>query len=117
MSDSDLNALLTGYIDIVYDVYNVPNELILLIKQFVDMSDIGNAMTEQLELFDYICNCEPLQDTSMLLFLNKKDLFADKITKYIRKEVPITRCPSFADYNGPTDSFDKTTKYIRKAFT
>eukprot|EP01084_Bolivina_argentea_P155123 270357_1 len=110
MSDSDLNALLTGYIDIVYDVYNVPNELILLIKQFVDMSDIGNAMTEQLELFDYICNCEPLQDTSMLLFLNKKDLFSDKI-----QTIPLQKCPSFASYSGD-HSFDDTTKYIRKAF-
>eukprot|EP01084_Bolivina_argentea_P268939 456939_1 len=71
-----------------------------------------NMMTDQLELFDDICNNEALKETSMILFLNKKDLFADKI-----RRVPLNICLSFRDYDGPKDSFDKTTKYIRKAFT
>eukprot|EP01084_Bolivina_argentea_P037015 68437_1 len=55
-----------------------------------------NSMTDQLELFDDICNNEALKETSMILFLNKKDLFADKINK-----VPLGKCFSFADYTGP----------------
>eukprot|EP01084_Bolivina_argentea_P223934 378778_1 len=47
----------------------------------------------------------------MIMFLNKKDLFADKI-----KRIPLNKCPSFINYNGVMDSFDKTTKYIRKMF-
>eukprot|EP00484_Ammonia_sp_Unknown_P026627 CAMPEP_0197033574 /NCGR_PEP_ID=MMETSP1384-20130603/11951_1 /TAXON_ID=29189 /ORGANISM="Ammonia sp." /LENGTH=992 /DNA_ID=CAMNT_0042463403 /DNA_START=120 /DNA_END=3098 /DNA_ORIENTATION=- len=71
-----------------------------------------NSMTDQLQLFDDICNNASLKETSMILFLNKKDLFAEKI-----RRVPLQRCPSLKDYDGPLKSFDKTTKYIRKAFT
>ncbi len=65
-----------------------------------------------LTLFDTICNNKVLSKTSMILFLNKKDLFEQKI-----KRVPITKCSSFVSYNGPNDSFDETTEYITKAFT
>eukprot|EP01084_Bolivina_argentea_P037014 68429_1 len=71
-----------------------------------------NSMTDQLELFDEICNNKVLSKTSMILFLNKKDLFSEKI-----KRVPITKCLSFIDYNGRNDSFEETTTYIKTAFT
>ena len=71
-----------------------------------------NSMTDQLELFDDICNNEALAETSMILFLNKKDLFADKI-----KTVSLTKCESFESYSGSPHSFDQTTRHIRKAFT
>lgn len=38
-------------------------------------------MSESMKLFDSICNNKWFTDTSIILFLNKKDLFADKITK------------------------------------
>ena len=49
--------------------------------------------------------------TMIILLLNKKDVFADKI-----KNVPIQICPSFSDYNGSSDSFEESSKYIRDAF-
>ena len=70
-----------------------------------------NAMTDQLELFDNICNSNELIDTSMILFLNKRDLFAEKI-----KSVPLQKCASFATYGGSPASFDDSIKYIRKSF-
>ena len=53
-----------------------------------------NAMTDQLELFDSIINNQALQKTSMILFLNKKDLFAESI----REGVPLSIC--FSAENG-----------------
>lgn len=40
-----------------------------------------NRMQEALTLFDSICNSRWFQETSMILFLNKKDKFADKLPK------------------------------------
>ena len=52
-----------------------------------------NRMQESLKLFDSICNNKWFTDTSIILFLNKKDLFEDKI-----KKSPITIC--FSEYSG-----------------
>ena len=71
-----------------------------------------NSMTDQLKLFGNVCNNEALNGVAMILFLNKRDLFVDKI-----QNVPITKCPSFTGYSGDPKSFDETTKYIRKEFT
>jgi len=40
-----------------------------------------NRVTEALTLFDEICNSRWFHETPMILFLNKRDLFADKIKK------------------------------------
>lgn len=54
---------------------------------YEDMSQ--NRMVEAVELFDEICNLEWFTETSMLLFLNKKDLFEMKIKKKdIKMAVP-----------------------------
>lgn len=46
-----------------------------------------NRMYEALDLFDEICNSRWFKDTSMILFLNKKDLFEQKMKKVdIRNE-------------------------------
>ena len=50
-------------------------------------------MMESMKLFDSICNNKWFTDTSIILFLNKKDLFAEKITKS-----PLTIC--FPEYTG-----------------
>ena len=54
---------------------------------YEDMSQ--NRMDEAVELFDEICNLKWFKETSMLLFLNKKDLFEKKIkVKDIRMPNP-----------------------------
>ena len=50
-------------------------------------------MMESMKLFDSICNNKWFTDTSIILFLNKKDLFAEKIEKS-----PLTIC--FPEYMG-----------------
>ena len=50
-------------------------------------------MQESLKLFDSICNNKWFTDTSIILFLNKKDLFEEKI-----KKSPMTIC--FQEYSG-----------------
>jgi GTPase SAR1 family protein len=67
-----------------------------------------NRMTEALTLFDEICNSRWFKRTSMLLFLNKCDLFADKILKK-----PITLV--FPDYTGPQE-YEASARYIENQF-
>lgn len=54
---------------------------------------LQNRMHESLKLFDSICNNKWFKDTSIILFLNKKDIFEEKI-----KKSPLTLC--FPDYTG-----------------
>ena len=56
-------------------------------------SNNQNRMQESLKLFDSICNNKWFTDTSIILFLNKKDLFEEKI-----KKSPLTIC--FPEYTG-----------------
>jgi len=67
-----------------------------------------NRMHESLRLFKEICNSKWFVDTSMILFLNKKDLFEEKI-----KRVPLTVC--FKEYDGPKE-FGPASNYIRDKF-
>jgi guanine nucleotide-binding protein G(o) subunit alpha len=64
--------------------------LICLIWYFLQ-----NRMHESLMLFDSICNNKFFIDTSIILFLNKKDLFEEKI-----KKSPLSIC--FPEYTGKT---------------
>jgi len=77
-------------------------------KLFEDES--CNRMSEALSLFEEIVNSRWFKDTSVILFLNKKDLFAAKIQK-----LPITVCPEFADYDGAQD-YDECCEYIQDMF-
>merc|ERR1719263_2721395 len=52
-----------------------------------------NRMTEAVELFDEICNNRYFENSSMILFLNKRDLFEEKILK-----VDIKSVPAFCDF-------------------
>jgi len=67
-----------------------------------------NRMDEALNLFDEICNSRWFKNTSIILMLNKRDLFAEKIRK-----VPLTVC--FQDYRG-NNSFEDASEYIRQQF-
>lgn len=52
-----------------------------------------NRMIESMKLFDSICNSKWFVETSIILFLNKKDLFEEKISRS-----PLTIC--FPEYTG-----------------
>eukprot|EP01103_Thecamoeba_quadrilineata_P006175 TRINITY_DN15902_c0_g1_i1.p1 TRINITY_DN15902_c0_g1~~TRINITY_DN15902_c0_g1_i1.p1 ORF type:complete len:342 (+),score=78.79 TRINITY_DN15902_c0_g1_i1:90-1115(+) len=67
-----------------------------------------NRMDESLRVFKEISNNRWFSDTPMILLLNKKDLFEEKI-----KEVPLT--VAFPDYDGPNE-YDPAVKYIEEVF-
>lgn len=77
-------------------------------KLFEDTST--NRMVEALELYDEVANNRYFANSSMLLFLNKKDLFAEKI-----KKVAIEDTPQFADYTGGAD-YDAGCNYFVEKF-
>jgi hypothetical protein len=69
-----------------------------------------NRMIEALDLFEEIASSPYFAKSSLLLFLNKKDLFEEKINK-----VPISDTPQFADYTGG-GSYDAGVAYFVKQF-
>ena len=71
-------------------------------------------MVDQIELFDDICNNPSLSKVSMILFLNKKDLFKQK---YVENKIPLSRCPAFDKYKDDQFDFTKGTKFIQNVFT
>jgi len=69
--------------------------------------DNTGHMVEALELFEEVTNSEWFHKTSMILFLNKKDLFADKL-----KKVPLQNF--YPLYAGAT--FEDATLFIQELF-
>ncbi|XP_072308801.1 guanine nucleotide-binding protein G(i) subunit alpha-2-like [Eucyclogobius newberryi] len=67
-----------------------------------------NRMHESMKLFDSICNNKWFTETSIILFLNKKDLFEQKI-----QHSPLTIC--FPEYSGPNTNEDAQA-YIQAKF-
>jgi len=67
-----------------------------------------NRMTESLKLFAKICNYPSFKQVPMMLFLNKIDLFKEKITKS-----PLNIC--FADYKGKNE-YESASRFIREQF-
>jgi hypothetical protein len=55
-----------------------------------------NRMDESLKLFDEICNSKWFSDTAIILFLNKSDIFLEKI-----KTIDLNVC--FKNYKGLLD--------------
>jgi len=73
-----------------------------------------NRMVEAVELFDEICNNRFFTKSSMILFLNKKDLFEEKINI-----VHIGAQKDFADFEcefGATNYYDLGVKYFLDKF-
>jgi guanine nucleotide-binding protein G(i) subunit alpha len=66
-------------------------------------------MDESLKLFREIVNSKWFVDTCIILFLNKCDLYKEKI-----KKVPIT--VQFPEYQGDPHDYNKTIEYIRDKF-
>ncbi|KAI9182863.1 Guanine nucleotide-binding protein alpha-2 subunit [Blastocladiella emersonii ATCC 22665] len=68
-----------------------------------------NRMAESLVLFESVINSRWFMRTSIILFLNKVDLFKEKLTK-----VPLARY--FEDFTGG-DDLNKAAKYVLYKFT
>jgi len=68
-----------------------------------------NRMEEALKLFDEISNSPHLKKTSMILMLNKRDLFADKILKVSLKKY-------FQTYAGPDHDYNAGVEFIQNMF-
>ncbi len=66
---------------------------------------------EALELFEDICNNIFFMDSSMILFLNKRDLFEEKI-----KHKNIRDTPSFSDYSGKDGDYNAGVQYFLDKF-
>lgn len=67
-----------------------------------------NRLHEALKLFGDICNSRWFDKSTMILFLNKMDLFQDKI-----RRVPLRVC--FPEYTG-ANTFEACTQYIANKF-
>lgn len=65
-------------------------------------------MKESMVLFDEICNSRYFQDTPIMLFFNKLDLFREKI-----KKTDLKLC--FEEYQDGCD-YDKALKFIQQTF-
>ncbi|KAJ3601885.1 hypothetical protein NHX12_029647 [Muraenolepis orangiensis] len=70
--------------------------------------DEVNRMHESLHLFNSICNHRYFAATSIVLFLNKKDVFIEKI-----KKAHLNMC--FPDYDGP-NTYEDAGLYIKIQF-
>lgn len=68
-----------------------------------------NRMQEALTLFDSICNSRWFEKTSTILFLNKTDLFKQKL-----KTSPLVEY--FPDYKGANDNYEEASNYIMQRF-
>eukprot|EP01080_Neovahlkampfia_damariscottae_P001132 gene1132-10646_t len=70
--------------------------------------DVTNRLQESIDLFDEHTNSRFFQDVPIVLFLNKEDLFREKIKK---KSIVET----FPDYKGEQE-FEGSYKYIEQTF-
>mmetsp|Transcript_10316 Transcript_10316/g.15408 ORF Transcript_10316/g.15408 Transcript_10316/m.15408 type:complete len:369 (-) Transcript_10316:361-1467(-) len=69
----------------------------------------SNRMTEAILLFEDISNSAWFEETAIILFLNKHDLFKEKV-----ESVPITECPSLQDFKG--SGYTESLGYIQMVF-
>ncbi|GMI11129.1 hypothetical protein TrLO_g10104, partial [Triparma laevis f. longispina] len=70
-----------------------------------------NRMIEALTLFGEMCNSPWFERTDMILFLNKCDLFLDKIMK-----VPINSVDEFREYDIPPKDYDNGVQFFLEEF-
>merc|ERR1719245_52471 len=73
--------------------------------------DDDNAMVVSIAVFDEQVNSEWFADIPFILFLNKSDLYNEKILN-----VPIKVAPCFSDYSGPTADAQASLTYIKEVF-
>ena len=59
-----------------------------------------------------VCSNPSFDDASLILFLNKRDLFETKIKTHKLRDIPI-----FADYDGDDYSYEDGIRYFLQKFT
>lgn len=76
-----------------------------------------NRMSEAINLFGQICNEQWFEKTSIILFLNKKDLFEDKIVRVNPRDViaPNGEKP-WGDYEGELGDYQAGCDYFEDKF-
>ena len=79
--------------------------------QMMFEDETQNRMVDSLHLFDSICNSRWFQKTAMILFLNKRDLFAKKVT---RKD--IQSVADWRDYDGKPHDYDDGVSFFLQKF-
>ncbi|KAL7409655.1 guanine nucleotide binding protein, alpha subunit [Mrakia frigida] len=70
----------------------------------------SNQMQEALMLFDSICNSQWFTKTSIILFLNKDDIFREKLKTHSQIE------QYFSDYKGPPGDYLQGREFFQKKF-
>ncbi|KAF8525263.1 heterotrimeric G protein alpha subunit 4 [Hysterangium stoloniferum] len=70
----------------------------------------ANQMQDAMTIWDSICHSQWFKNTSIILFLNKDDLFSDKIFHSNIKD-------TFPDYEGPAGDAAAGREYFKKRFT
>merc|ERR1719240_141708 len=79
--------------------------------QMLYEDEMQNRMVDTLHLFDDICNNRFFQQTAMILYLNKRDLFEKKIATKNIADVP-----AFDDYAGTPHSYEDGVQYFLEKF-
>lgn len=69
-----------------------------------------NRIEDALEVFENIANNKLLAKPSIILFLNKKDIFVEKVANFPIKSF-------FSDFQGKEKSYDQGTQFFEKKFT
>jgi len=78
-------------------------------KMFEDKTK--NRITDSLELFEAIASNKFFKDKDIVLFLNRSDLFKQKIS-----HVPLSVCDEFLDYKGKEGDWEEAFQEIKKKF-
>ena len=76
--------------------------------QMLTEDEETNQMLESVKLFESICNNSIFRKKPIVLLLNKKDLFEEKI-----KKSPLTIC--FPEYEGKNE-YEEASEYVREQF-
>jgi len=74
----------------------------------LDEDNQTNRLHQSLELYKKACSSEWFRDPAFILFLNKIDVFEEKISR-----VPLSVC--FPEYTGP-NTFQEAISYVRNRF-
>jgi GTPase SAR1 family protein len=77
--------------------------------QVLEEDGVTNRMSEALDLFNQICNEKCLKDTALILFLNKSDIFVEKL-----KKVSISVFDP--KYEGPPNDYEASITHIESLF-
>jgi hypothetical protein len=103
------------------------------LSQVLFEDDTVNRVEEALNLFEEVCGFHWFNRAAMILFLNKRDLFREKVTRpaahpslYVMaahmraltqlKVKPLTMCEALHDYNGPPvgeEAYEPACEFVK----